>query len=313
MLSLVDNALLQGLTHAPAVLGVALAFRVMRYPDLTADGSFLIGSTVFAAAVHAGWSPGTSLTAALLCGGLAGLATAVLNARLGVTPILSGILTSMACYSLGFRVLGRRPNLGLLSHRSLFDSADSLDRTFAGWDVHPAALGLCGVIVAMLLWSIVLLLRSDMGLVLRAVGSNDSLTARLGRTPRRYRYVGLSLANALVAASGALVTTRQGFADVNVGTGIVVVLIACLVMGEEFFRVVHLDARRVLGARVLSPAVGAVLYFAMFLLVVRASSRGWLPVRLEPTDLTLVSALLIVSVHLSRLRTRRRDDDVLPL
>jgi putative ABC transport system permease protein len=312
MLSLIDNALLQGLTHAPAVLGVAIAFRVLRYPDLTADGSFLLGSTLVAATAHAGATPAVSLAVAVLFGALAGITTGLLSAVLRVNRLLSGILTSMACYSLGFRILGRRPNLGLLDQRTFFTGADSFDRAFGGGVLHPASLGLCAVLVALLSWAILSLLRSDLGIVLRAAGANEPLTARLGRSPNRYRIVGLGLANALVALSAALVTMRQGFADVNIGTGIVVVLIACLVMGEETLRVMKHDPTAALGARVAAPAVGAVLYFALFLLVVRASSRGWLPIQLEPTDLTFMSALLIVCVYLSRLRTQGRDE-LLPL
>lgn len=312
MLSLIDNALLQGLTYAPAVLGVAIAFRVIRYPDLTADGSLMLGGAIVAAAAHAGVAPGIAMLIAILAGAAAGATTALLNAALRVNRLLSGILTSMACYSLGFRILGGRPNLGILDHATLFTMADRVDGSMRDLGVHPAAIAVCAVITLALACAAFLLLRSDTGLVMQAVGANEPLAAQLGRTPSRYRIVGLAAANALVAVSGALLTARQGFADVNVGTGIIVVLIACLVIGEEATRAAGWDPTAATGARVSTPTIGAVAYFVMYLFVVRASSRGWLPFRLEPTDLTLVSAVLIVLVYLLRIR-KQRVEELLPL
>jgi putative ABC transport system permease protein len=312
MLSIVDNAVLQGLTYAPAVLGVAIAFRVLRYPDLTADGSFMLGGAVVASAANAGVAPGVAMLIAIVVGATAGATTAVLNASLGVNRLLSGILTTMACYSLGFRILGGRPNLGILDRETVFTLADRVDSSLPGLDFHPAAIAVCAIVTAVLACAAFLLLRSDTGLVLHAVGANESLATQMGRTPSHYRIVGLAAANGLVAVSGALLTARQGFADVNIGTGIIVVLIACLVIGEESARAIGWDPSAATRARVSTPAVGAVAYFVMFLFVLRASSLGWLPFQLEPTDLTFVSAALIVLVYLMRIR-QRRVDELLPL
>ena len=129
LLQVLDNALLQGLTMGVGVLGLAVAFRVLRYPDLTPDGSFLIGAAVFAAfllgEVPGGWP--VALGAAVIAGGLAGWLTAALRSIIGVNRLLTGILTTMIAYSLAFRILGGRPNQGLGDSAALFSGARALE------------------------------------------------------------------------------------------------------------------------------------------------------------------------------------------
>jgi putative tryptophan/tyrosine transport system permease protein len=314
-MDLLDNALLQGLSYAAAVIGVTLAFRVVRYPDLTADGSFLLGATIYAALLTLGtpWA----LAAAVACGGgaLAGCFTGLLSAGLGVHRLLSGILTSMICYSIAFRILGGRSNLGLWSTSSVWTEAARWDLRWApGGVLHPASIALAGVVIVILTALVYLLLRSDLGLVLRAVGSNELMVEGLGRHTASYRILGLSVANGLVALSGTMLASTQGFVDVNMGAGIVIVFIAALVMGEEAVRRFGPPSRTGLGGQLAAPLIGVLLYFCLYLAMLRASIRGWLHLQFSPTDLKMLSAVLIIAVFVVRSRSARGQvEKVLPL
>lgn len=314
VVDLLDNAVLQGLAYACAVLGVAIAFRVLRYPDLTADGSFLLGSTVFVALLTAGWHWTAAMAGAILAGGAAGALTALLNAG-GVSRLLSGILTSMMCYSVAFRVLADRPNVGTADFATLFTGAENIDRALgtSRLGLHPVALCISAGTAGLVLLAVILLLRSDFGLILRTTGANEALVEDLGRRPALYRFFGLLIANSLVALSGTLVVARQGFADINMGIGVIITFVAALVLGEELMRRLGVDPARHLASRVLSAVMGAIVYFLCYLLILRASIRGWLPIQIKPTDLKMLSAVFVVIVYLLRRRSLRPDTEILPL
>lgn len=305
MLDLLSNALLQALTFGIAGVGIAFVFRVIRYPDLTADGSFMLGGAVFAASLANGlhWSIATLLAA--LSGGVAGFFTAALNSRLGVTRLLSGILTTMICYSVAFRLLNGRPSTGLSSTETMFAPVGGVDPGILYLLV--AALFAASALLAM--WQI---LRSELGLLLRATGANARLVADLGHSTRIYTALGLAVGNGLIAVSSTLVSSQQGFVDVNLGAGLVVTLIASLVLGEEVVHRLPNALRTRFMMRGVAPFIGAALYFFTYLLALRASLMGWIPVSIEPTDLKLLSAGLVILVVALR-RRREGSEEVLPL
>jgi putative ABC transport system permease protein len=318
LLSTLDNALNQGMGYGVAVVGVALAFRVLRYPDLTIDGSFLMGATVFAALSVDGQGWPLATLAAIGGGAAAGLVTAILHTRAGVNRLLSGILTTMMCYSVSFRVLSGRSNVALAGQRTMFSTAESLDASaiWAAVGIHPVALAESAIIAGLIIAGVYLLLKSDLGLVLRASGENRSLVESLGRRPQRYCTIGLALSNGLVGLSGCLIAARQGFADVGMGLGVVITLIASLVIGEELTRLLGCDAARNLAGRTLSGMLGACGYFFLYLLILRASILGWIPIRIQPTDLKLLSALIVVGFIVLRNRSHRgggQPEEVLPI
>ncbi len=304
MPDLVANALLQGATYGIAVLGLAFAFRILRYPDLTADGSFMTGATVFASGVVSGWSWPAALAVAVGAGAAAGMLTALLNAWLHVSRLLTGILVTMICYSLAFRYLGGQSNIGLTGAETMFATSGGVART----PYLPAIAGLFAM-GSMLL--VRLLLGSELGLMLRATGGNAALVEEFGRSPAAYRVIGLALANGLIALSGALVAGQQGFADVNMGAGTIITLVASLIIGEEILRLTS-RGRIGLVERVLAPFAGAIVYFALYIAVLRASLDDFLPVRIEPTDLKMLSALIVILVIALRMRGGRQEE-VLPL
>ena len=314
VLGLFDNALVQAASYGIAVLGVVLALRVLRYPDLTADGSFLLGATAFAGALTAGTGWPVAALAAVAAGCLAGLATAAIHTLVRVNKLLSGILTSMVCYSLAFRILSGRPNVSILDYRTPYAAASDADRVgrFIELGLHPLSLGLGLLVLGVVCAGVWMLLRSEFGLVLRATGSRPSLVERAGRRPARYVTVGLAVANGLVGLAGAAVTARQGFVDVNMGVGVIIVLIAALVLGEETLRHVW---RRVgtsaIGGRVAAAVFGTLLYYLLYLGILRASLAGILPIDIRPTDLKMLSAAMVVAVILVRVRSQNIEEDPL--
>lgn len=318
VLAILDNAVLQGLGYGIAVVGVALSFRVLRYPDLTADGSFLIGAATFSAAIMSGigWFGATLL--AISGGGGAGLVTALLHSCAGVNRLLSGILTAMICYSVAFWVLAGRSNVNLAGASTLYSATAAVDAD-AAWSrfgAHPATIALSALIASVVLAGVYVLLKSQFGIVLRGTGENESLIEGLGRRPQRYYAAGLALANGLVGLSGGLIAARQGFADVNMGVGVIITLVAALVIGEEVIRLIGLNPALSLAARTLSGVLGACVYFFLYLLILRASILGWIPVRIQPTDLKLMSALIVVAFVVLRTRMHRHGEpreEVLPI
>lgn len=318
IISVLDNALLQGLSYGVAVVGIAIAFRVLKYPDLTADGSFLIGAAVFGAVITAGAGWFVAAVAATGGGAAAGFVTAVIHTKAGVNRLLSGILTAMMCYSVAFWVLAGRSNVNLTDTRTMFSGVESFDAA-APWNgagVHLATVALSLFIAAFVVGCVYLLFKSEFGVVLRATGENESLVEGFGRRPQRYVTAGLMLANGLIGLAGSLIAARQGFADVNMGIGVIIPLVAALVIGEESARLIGLNPARSLAGRAVSGVLGGCVYFFLYLIILRASILGWIPVRIQPTDLKLLSALIVVVFVMVRKHAskgREQPEEVLPI
>ena len=318
ILGVLDNSLLQGLNYGIAAVGIAIAFRILKYPDLTADGAFLIGASTFGALVSTGHSWLSSMLYAVVASGLCGLTTALLFEKCGVNRILSGILTSMMCYSIAFWILSGRPNINLTDEHSMFSSAQSWDAN-AHWShlgIHPATIGISLFLVFIVTTLLTLLLRSEFGVVLRATGETVTLVEELGRQPFHYYAAGLVMANALIGLAGCLVSARQGFVDVNMAFGTVITLVASLVVGEELLRLFGFVPSRNLAARAASGVVGASFYFFLYLLILRLSILGLIPMKIQPTDLKLMSALIVVFFAVIRRHTNRtaeQPEEVLPI
>jgi putative ABC transport system permease protein len=286
-------ALTQGLAYAAMAWGVYLAVRILRFADITPDGSFPLGAAVAAALLVQGVHPVPATLLALLAGMAAGYLTAVLHTRLGVTDLLSGILVMTALYSVNLHVMGRS-NLSLLETETLATRLHALVPATAGWpeDVTFGAIFLVGLLVlgALLAWY----LKTDFGIAMRAVGDNPAMITAQGVDRRVMIELGLALANGLVALSGALIAQYQGFADAGMGIGTLVAGMAAVIMGETL----RFRSRR-LSVMVAMVAAGAVLFRFLVALALR--------VGLNPIDLKLITALFVLAaLALPKLRLRRR-------
>ncbi len=238
-----------GLQYAMLASGVYITFRVLGIPDLTVDGSFTLGiavSAVFAVKGHPFWG----LLFAVLAGAAAGIVTGFLQTKAGIHPILAGILTMSGLYTVNITVM-QSPNLSLIDSEKFF--------TFA-YNVFPAVdKSIIKLISALILCSIVTLLlalffKTVLGLCIRATGNNESMVRASSINTTMTKMVALAIANGLVALSGGMVAQYQGFADINSGSGMIVVGLASVIIGEAVF------GRRSLTAGLISAVCGSVIY-----------------------------------------------------
>lgn len=278
------GAVALGLAFAASALGVFLTFRVLAFPDLTVDGSFPLGAAVSAILLTRGYDPWLSLLFAALAGALAGMVTALLNSRLKINGLLAGILVSIALWTVNLRVMQDKANLPLLT-------VDTILTPVRQYIADPNLRGVFvfGVVTVLLVLLLYWLLHTDLGLALRATGENEKMVRAQGIDADAMRLIGLALANALVALSGGLVAQFQGFADVGMGLGMIVAGLAAVIIGETLIR------PRGVGIALLAVAAGSVIY--------RGVIAGALFIGLGPTDMRLVTSLIvIVALAVPRLR-----------
>ena len=266
------GAIETGLLYGFLSLGVYLSFRVLKFPDLTVDGSFPLGAAVVATLITQGINPWIATAMAMVAGALAGLCTAILSVRFNILNLLASILTMIALYSINLRIMGR-PNVPLLNQPTLFDG---LDTVLPIWVILLVGLGLAKL-------AIDFFLTSDLGLAMRATGLNPVMAQAQGIYTDRLILLGMAMSNALAALSGALFAQVNGFADVALGVGTVVVGLATVILGEAIF-----PSRTVRWAT-LAVILGCLIYRLVIALALNADFLG-----LRAQDLNLVTALIVV-------------------
>ena len=278
------GALALGLAFAAAALGVFVTFRVLAFPDLTVDGSFPLGAAVSAILIVIGWDPWLTLPVAAGAGALAGMVTATLNSRLKINGLLAGILVSIALWTVNLRVMADKANVPLLAVDTILTP---LQPYVATPNVRATVVfvALVGVLSLVLNW----LLHTDLGLALRATGDNEKMVRAQGIDADRMRLIGLGLANALAGLSGALVAQFQGFADVQMGLGMIVAGLAAVIIGETLLR------PRTVAMTIVAVVLGSILY--------RVVIAAALFIGLGPTDMRLVTSVIVVlALAVPRLR-----------
>lgn len=248
MVFFLDSALL-GLEYALLAVGVYISFRILNIPDLTVDGSFTLGVAV-SAVCTAGGHPFLGLLAALAAGGLAGLVTGLLHTRAHIHPILAGILTMSGLYTVNIKILGG-PNVSLLDSKRIFDVLGAAVPSLGTRGAKPlCVIVLCAAAVALL----AVFFRTVAGLCVRATGDNEEMVRASSINTAVVKDGTLALSNALVALSGGILAQYQGFADVNSGSGMIVIGLASVIIGEVLF------GRRSVFLGLLSAVAGSVVY-----------------------------------------------------
>ncbi len=280
-----------GLILALLALGVFVSFRIFAFPDITADGSLTLGAAVAAALIAKGYSPWAATAAAMLAGALAGGTTGVLHTRFHINGLLAGILVATALYSVNLHVMGRS-NIPLLDARTVGSDlvtpwpnacrgrADSLH--VLGREVRfRDAVNLAAVfaLVAFCGWIMDRFLRTSLGTAMRATGDNPRMIRALGVDVGRMITLGLMMSNALVALSGAILAQYQGFADIQMGIGMIVWGLASVILGQA------LVGTGGLGLSICGAVMGSLLFRLMVALALR-----W---GLDPNDLKLITAAFV--------------------
>lgn len=264
-----------GLLYAVMALGVYLTFRVLDFPDLTVDQSFTTGAATTAMIILGGGSPWLATAAGFVTGALAGLITGLLHTKAHINGLLAGILTMTALYSVNLRVMDGRANLSLLREDTIFTPLAELgvQGTWIG-----IALFLLGVAVVKVLldW----FLYTDAGLAVQATGDNPDMIRSLGVNTDHQKILGLCLSNGLVGLAGSFVAQYQGFADIGMGIGLIVVGLASVILGQGLF------GSRTVVVATLAVVLGSVVYRLVITVALQAG--------LNPSDMKLISAVLVV-------------------
>ncbi len=277
-LVLIRGALEQGLLFSLTALGLYLSFRTLNIADMTVDGSFTLGAAVSATLVTLG-HPFLALLCAVMAGSLAGLVSALLQTRLRIQSILAGIITMTGLYSINLRVMGGRSNVTLLRLPTVFSCVRfALPTAFQPWSrllVAVVAAALCGVLLTAFL-------RTRLGLSIRATGDNPAMVSASSINPQRTVTVGLCIANALPALSGALIAQYQQFCDITMGTGMVVIGLASLIIGEVISGVMR---RPSVWRGVVASLLGGAVYWVIIAFAISSS--------ISANDLKLLSALIV--------------------
>lgn len=273
MAQILLGAVALGLLWAVMTIGVYITYRILDIADLTVEGSITLGAAVSAAMISGGASPYAATGCALLAGLGAGLITGLLHTKLRIPALLSGILTMIALYSVNLRVMGKA-NVSLLRLGTVYSPLEALglEKNMA---VAILGFGLVMVIIAVLYW----FFGTELGNVIRATGNNPNMVRAQGVNTDNTKILGLMVSNGLVALSGAMIAQSQNFADVQMGTGSIVIGLASLIIGEVLF------GRRNFFSRLFSLILGAVTYRVIIAMVLKLG--------MPTNDLKLFTAITV--------------------
>ncbi|SEP81912.1 ABC transporter permease [Piscibacillus halophilus] len=297
MVSALYGAVESGLIYAIMALGVYISFRILDFPDLTVDGSFVTGGAVASVMIVGGTYPIVATLAGAVAGLIAGLITGLLHTKGNINPLLAGILMMIALYSVNLRIMGQ-PNIPMLNETTLFTMLSSwwmnlnIDQLFMApfeWlGMASFAPRTFYIIVSMIVIVLVVkklldfFLRTEAGITLRATGDNQSMVKSFSTNTNLYIMIGMGLSNALVALSGALVVQFNGFADVNLGVGMIIIGLASVIIGEVLFgkdKIIRMT---------LAVILGSIVYRAIYSLALRVDF-------LEASDMKLITAIIVIS------------------
>ncbi|SFA51120.1 putative ABC transport system permease protein [Anoxybacillus pushchinoensis] len=288
MITALFSSVEAGLLYALMALGVYISFRILDFPDLTVDGSFVTGAAVASVLIVAGVNPFIASLAALGAGFLAGCMTGLLHTKGKINPLLSGILMMIALYSINLRIMDK-PNVPLLQQETVMtmvtaqfqrvDAALAMIVPFAPKTWAVIVFGTLLVVIAKVVMD--LFLKTEVGLALRAVGDNKKMIASFSGNTDRLTIIGLGLSNALVAFSGALIAQYSGFSDIGMGIGMIVIGLASVIIGEALF-----GAKTIVRAT-LAVILGAIVYRIVITLALRVQF-------LETGDVKLITAFIVI-------------------
>ena len=275
LLKSMPGGIAQGLIWGLMALGLYITFRLLDVADLTVDGSFTTGGAVTVMLILAGWPAWAALLVAVLAGILAGLCTGLLHTRLGIPAILAGILTQLSLYSINLRIMGMTANKAV--------SVDKYQLLLSSRNI-PASI-LTGLLIALvLICAFYWYFGTEQGSAIRATGANPAMCRALGISVDSMKVLGLAFSNGIVALSGGLMSQYQGFADINMGRGAIVIGLAAVIIGEVIGHALLGKYLNFFGT-LSFVVVGGVLYYLVIVIVL------WL--KLNSNDLKLFTAVIV--------------------
>ena len=271
-----------GIIWAIMTLGLYLTYRVLNYADLTVDGSLTLGGAISAVCVAAGMQPILAILIATIGGMLAGSVTGFLHTKFKIPDLLAGILTQFGLYSINLRIMGKA-NFGLLNQTTLFSQikAMGVPSKWAGF--------LVGIVFAVVLIIVIYcFFGTEIGCALRATGNNPNMVRAMGSNTKIYIVLGLVVGNGLVAMAGGLLAQYQGYADINMGVGTIVIGLAAIMIGEVLY------SKRTYIHRLTGVVIGSVVYRIIIAFVLRISLTANLVIKITADDMKLITAIIVV-------------------
>ncbi|WP_313892267.1 ABC transporter permease subunit [Psychrobacillus sp.] len=320
MFAAVFGSVEQGIIYAIMALGVYLSFRVLDFPDLTVDGSFVTGAGVAATMIVLGYHPAAATAVAIVIGFLAGCVTGLLHTKGKINALLSGILMMIALYSINLRIMGLttensigRPNIPLLNAETLFiqfqtiwsrtgiDQAINNFFSMLGVQHLPSTWGtlfIMLIIVLIIKFIVDWFLKTEVGLAIRATGDNKKMIRSLSANTDTLVIIGLGFSNALVAFSGALIAQYAKFADIGMGIGMIIIGLASVIIGEAIF------GTKTILRTTFAVIAGAIIYRIVLALALRVDL-------LDTGDMKLITAVIVICAlilpqYLEKNRDKRR-------
>ncbi|MDY6399033.1 MAG: ABC transporter permease [Treponema sp.] len=274
-----QGAVAQGLLWGIMTLGVYLTFRILNIADMTCDGSFALGGSTCAILVTKGMNPLLAVFISFLTGLIAGFATGIMHTKLKIHEILAGILSMIALYSINIRIMGRSntPLLGVDTVMTKMQDQFGITPNIASFIVG-VIFGIA--LIILLYW----FMGTELGSCLRATGNNEKMVRAMGVDTDKMKLMGLMLSNGLIAISGALVAQQQGYGDVGMGTGAIVIGLASIILGESIFA--WFNKRFSFYVTLLSILLGSVVYRLIIAIVLQLG--------LKSSDLKLLTAIIVV-------------------
>ena len=279
ILGAAQGAVAQGLLWGIMTLGVYLTFRILNIADMTCDGSFALGGSTCAILVTKGVNPLLAVFISFFTGLIAGFATGIMHTKLKIHEILAGILSMIALYSINIRIMGKSntPLLGVDTMMTKMQDALDITPNIASF-IIGIIFGIS--LIAFLYWYC----GTELGSCLRATGNNEKMVRAMGVDTDKMKLMGLMLSNGLIALSGALVAQQQGYGDVGMGTGAIVIGLASIILGESIFA--WFNKRFAFYVTLLSILLGSVVYRLIIAIVLQLG--------LKSSDLKLLTAIIVV-------------------
>ncbi len=282
LINALPGAAAQGLIWGIMAIGVYITYRVLDIADLTVDGSLCTGGAVCIMMIQGGYNVWTALLCALLAGMLTGLATGLLHTFMGIPAILAGILTQLGLYSINLKIMGKSNQAINVDKYDLLVSL----RYIKGVVFYKNTIFIVAVIIAVLIGVLYWFFGTELGCSLRATGCNDNMARAQGINTNFNRVLGLMISNGLVAFSGALLGQYQGFADINMGRGAIVIGLAAVIIGEAIFGKIF----RNFALTLLAVALGSIIYYLVLQVVI------WMGI---DTDLLKLLSASVVAIFLA--------------
>lgn len=268
MSSFLISVLEQGLIFAIMAQGVYITYKILDFPDLSVDSTFPLGAAITSALLLKGVNPYLATLAALFFGMFGGLATGILHVKLKITNLLAGILVMIGLYSINLRIMSK-PNIPLFNQSIIFNNS-----------VPKVVIILVIALIVKILLDV--FLKTKLGFLLKATGDNHQLVTSLGVNINSMKILGLMISNGIVALSGSILAQHQGFADIGMGTGMIVIGLASIILGEALLKHFSFITGTTLAI------VGAIVYKTIIALALKLG--------LPPTDLKLITSVLVIII-----------------